>query len=161
MNMYDKAFQAVKLYGFNELEIDELYRLADYGVKDSDGFINEDLMSICLNLYKTGTVNANILTYIINHFNGSLDELAALFKLAKDKVNDVALLAENTLAQMMFVRGYLEYIYDIFATYYSGRSRGLVVKAFLRMVAHNYLINDVQVPNYIFECLYMFCLHSF
>lgn len=154
MNMYDKAFQAVKLYGFNELEIDELYRLADYGVKDSDGFINEDLMSICLNLYKTGTVNANILTYIINHFNGSLDELAALFKLAKDKVNDVALLAENTLAQMMFVRGYLEYIYDIFATYYSGRSRGLVVKAFLRMVAHNYLINDVQVPNYIFECLY-------
>ena len=154
MNMYDKAFQAVKLYGFNELEIDELYRLADYGVKDSDGFINEDLMSICLNLYKTGTVNANILTYIINHFNGSIDELAALFKLAKDRVTDTTLLAENTLAQMMFVKGYLEYIYDIFATYYSGRSRGLVVKAFLRMVAHNYLINDIQVPNYIFECMY-------
>ena len=154
MNMYDKAFQAVKLYGFNELEIDELYRLADYGVKDSDGFINEDLMSICLNLYKTGTVNANILSYIINHFNGSIDELAALFKLAKDKVTDVALLAENTLAQMMFVKGYLEYIYDIFATYYSGRNRGLVVKAFLRMVAYNYLINDIQVPNYIFECMY-------
>ena len=154
MNMYDKAFQSVKLYGFNELEIDELYRLADYGVKDSDGFINEDLMSICLNLYKTGTVNANILTYIINHFNGSIDELAALFKLAKDRVTDTALLAENTLAQMMFVNGYLEYIYDIFATYYAGRSRGLVVKAFLRMVAHNYLINDVQVPNYIFESLY-------
>ncbi len=154
MNMYDKAFQAVKLYGFNELEIDELYRLADYGVKDSDGFINEDLMSICLNLYKTGTVNANILTYIINHFNGSIDELAALFKLAKDRVTDTALLAENTLAQMMFVNGYLEYIYDIFATYYSGRSRGLVVKAFLRMVAHNYLIHDIQVPNYIFESIY-------
>lgn len=154
MNMYDKAFQAVKLYGFNELEIDELYRLADYGVQDSDGFINEDLMAICLNLYKTGTVNANILAYIINHFNGSIDELAALFKLAKDRVSDVTLLAENTLAQMMFVKGYLEYIYDIFATYYSGRSRGLVVKAFLRMVAHNYLIYDVQVPNYIFECLY-------
>ncbi|MBQ6230743.1 MAG: hypothetical protein IJJ74_06455 [Eubacterium sp.] len=154
MNMYDKAFQAVKLYGFNELEIDELYRLADYGVKDSDGFINEDLMSICLNLYKTGTVNANILSYIINHFNGSIDELAALFKLAKDRVTDVTLLAENTLAQMMFVKGYLEYIYDIFATYYSGRSRGLVVKAFLRMVAYNYLINDIQVPNYIFECMY-------
>ncbi|MCR5148686.1 MAG: DUF5717 family protein [Eubacterium sp.] len=154
MNMYDKAFQAVKLYGFNELELDELYRLADYGVQDSDGFINEDLMSICLNLYKTGTVNSNILSYIINHFNGSIDELAALFKLSKDRVSDVTLLAENTLAQMMFVSGYLEYIYDIFATYYSGRSRGLVVKAFLRMVAHNYLIYDVQVPNYIFECLY-------
>ena len=35
----------------------ELYRLADYGVQDSEGFLNENLMSICLNLYKTGTVN--------------------------------------------------------------------------------------------------------
>ena len=59
--MFDKAFQAVKLYGFNELDVNELYRLADYGVSDSDGFLNEDLMSICLNLYKTGTVNNNIL----------------------------------------------------------------------------------------------------
>lgn len=155
MNMFDKAFQAVKLYGFNELDVNELYRLADYGVRYSDGFINEDLMSICLNLYKTGTVNANILTYIINNFKGSIDELSGLFKLAKDRVNDVALLAENTLAQMMFTKSYFEYIYDVFSTYYSGRSRGLVVKAFLRLAAHNYLIKDMQIPNYIFDCLYL------
>ena len=155
MNMFDKAFQAVKLYGFNELDVNELYRLADYGVRDSDGFVNEDLMSICLNLYKTGTVNANILSYIINNFKGSIDELSGLFKLAKDRVSDVALLAENTLAQMMFTKSYFEYIYDVFSTYYSGRSRGLVVKAFLRLSAHNYLIKDMQIPNYIFDCLYL------
>jgi hypothetical protein len=154
MNMFDKAFQAVKLYGFNELDVNELYRLADYGVRYSDGFINEDLMAICLNLYKTGTVNANILAYIINNFNGSSDELSGLFKLAKDKVSDVGLLAENTLAQMMFTRSYFEYIYDVFSTYYNGRNRGLVVKAFLRLSAHNYLIKDVQIPSYIFDCLY-------
>ncbi len=155
MNMFDKAFQAVKLYGFNELDVNELFRLADYGVRDSDGFINENLMAICLNLYKTGTVNANIFTYIINNFNGSIEELSGLFKLAKDKVSDVALLAENTLAQMMFANGYFEYVFDIFSTYYSGRSRGLVVKAFLRLAAHNYLIRDEQTPNYIFDSLYM------
>ena len=154
MNLFDKAFQAVKLYGFNELDVRELYRLADYGVQDSDGFLNEDLMSICLNLYKTGTVNANILTYMVMNFNGSIDELAGLFKLAKDRVNDVSPLAENTLAQMMFTGEHLEYIYDVFSTYYSGRSRGLVVKAFLRLAAHSYLIKDMQVPNYIFEALY-------
>ncbi len=155
MNMFDKAFQAVKLYGFNELDVDELYRLADYGVKDSEGFLNEDLMSICLNIYKTGTVNSNILTYIIMNFHGGLTELAELFKLAKDRVSDVSLLAENTLAQMMFTKGFIEYIYDIFATYYSGRSRGLVVKAFLRFCAYNYLIKDVQVPSNILDSLYL------
>ena len=154
MNMFDKAFEAVKLYGFNELDVRELYRLADYGVQDSEGFLNENLMSICLNLYKTGTVNANILTYMVMNFNGSIDELAGLFKLAKDRVADISPLAENTLAQMMFTGEHLEYIFDVFATYYNGRSRGLVVKAFLRLAAHNYLIKDTQVPNYIFEVLY-------
>ncbi|MBR0146445.1 MAG: hypothetical protein IJM25_07285 [Eubacterium sp.] len=154
MNLFDKAFEAVKLYGFNELDVRELYRLADYGVQDSEGFLNENLMSICLNLYKTGSVNANILTYMAMNFNGSMDELSGLFKLAKDKVNDVGLLAENTLAQMMFAGEHMEYIYDVFSTYYGGRSRGLVVKAFLRLAAHNYLIRDMQVPNYIFEAMY-------
>ena len=154
MNMFDKAFQAVKLYGFNELDVNELYRLADYGVSDSEGFINEDLMSICINLYKTGTVNANILGYLVSNFKGSIDELADLFKLAKDKVADIGPLAENTLAQMMFSNTYIEYIYDIFLTYYSGRSRGLVVKAFARLSAHNYLVKDEQVPNFIFDALF-------
>ena len=58
------------------------------------------------------------------------------------------------LAQMMFSNSYLEYIYDIFSTYYTGRSRGLVVKAFLRLSAHNYLVNDEQVPNHILDALY-------
>ncbi|MBO4864398.1 MAG: hypothetical protein J5517_08525 [Eubacterium sp.] len=154
MNMFDKAFQAVKLYGFNELDTNELYRLADYGVTDSDGFMIEDLMSICINLYKTGTVNANILGYLVSNFKGSLDELADLFKLAKDKVGDIAPLAENTLVQMMFSNTYIEYIYDVFHTYYSGRSRGLVVKAFTRLSAHNYLVNDAQVPNSIFDAMF-------
>ena len=46
-------------------------------------------------------------------------------------------------------------IYDIFATYYNGRSRGLVVKAFLRLSAYNYLIKDTVVPSNILESLYL------
>ena len=70
-------------------------------------------------------------------------------------MKDVSLLAENTLAQMMFAMGNVEYIYDIFSAYYGGRSRGLVVKAFLRFAARNYLIKDVQTPGSLFDCLYL------
>ncbi|MBQ8924374.1 MAG: hypothetical protein IJ053_06215, partial [Lachnospiraceae bacterium] len=132
----------------------ELYRLADYGVEDSNGFLNEDLMAICIHLYKMGKVNSKILVYLMNNFTGDIEELATLFKTARDRVRDVSLLAENTLAQMMFAKGSVEYIYDIFTAYYSGRSRGLVVKAFLRYTAQNYLIKDAQVPGNIFEFLY-------
>lgn len=155
MNMFDKAFQAVKLYGFDEIDSEELYRLADYGVEDSNGFLNEDLLAICVHLYKMGKVNERMLIYIMNHFKGDLDELANLFKIIRNSVKDVSLLAENTLAQMMFAMGNVEYIYDIFSAYYEGRSRGLVVKAFLRFTSRNYLILDEQIPGSIFNCLYL------
>ena len=155
MNMFDKAFQSVKLYGFDEIDSEELYRLANYGVEDSNGFLNEDLMAICIHLYKMGKVNERILVYIMNNFKGDLDELAGLFKTVRNRVKDISLLAENTLAQMMFSMGNVEYIYDIFTAYYGGRSRGLVVKAFLRFAARNYLIKDVQTPGSIFDCLYL------
>lgn len=155
MNMFDKAFQAVKLYGFEEIDSEELYQLADYGVEDSNGFLNEDLLAICVHLYKMGKVNERMLVYIMNHFKGDLDELAGLFKTVRNRVKDVSLLAENTLAQMMFAMGNVEYIYDIFSAYYGGRSRGLVVKAFLRFSARNYLILDEQIPGSMFDCLYL------
>lgn len=155
MNMFDKAFQSVKLYGFDEIDSEELYRLANYGVEDSNGFLNEDLMAICIHLYKMGKVNERILVYIMNNFKGDLDELAGLFKTVRNRVKDISLLAENTLAQMMFAMGNVEYIYDIFSAYYGGRSRGLVVKAFLRFAARNYLIKDVQTPGSTFDCLYL------
>ncbi len=155
MNMFDKAFQAVKLYGFDEIDSEELYSLADHGVDDSNGFLNEDLLAICIHLYKMGKVNEKMLIYIINNFKGDLEELAALFKTARNRVRDISFLAENTLAQMMFAMGNVEYIYDIFTAYYGGRSRGLVVKAFLRYAANNYLIKDVQTPGSIFDCLYL------
>lgn len=155
MNMFDKAFQAVKLYGFDEIDTEELFRLANYGVEDSNGFLNEDLLAICVHLYKMGKVNERILIYVMNNFKGDLEELAGLFKTVRNRVKDVSLLAENTLAQMMFAMGHVEYIYDIFSAYYDGRSRGLVVKAFLRFAARNYLIKDVQTPGNIFDCLYL------
>lgn len=155
MNMFDKAFQAVKLYGFDEIDSEELFRLADYGVEDSNGFLNEDLLAICVHLYKMGKVNERMLIYIMNHFKGDLDELANLFKIIRNSVKDVSLLAENTLAQMMFAMGNVEYIYDIFSAYYDGRSRGLVVKAFLRFTSRNYLILDEQIPGSVFNCLYL------
>ena len=155
MNMFDKAFQAVKLYGFDEIDSEELFRLADYGVEDSNGFLNEDLLAICVHLYKMGKVNERMLIYIMNHFKGDLDELANLFKIIRNSVKDVSLLAENTLAQMMFAMGNVEYIYDIFSAYYEGRSRGLVVKAFLRFTSRNYLILDEQIPGSVFNCLYL------
>lgn len=159
MQLYDKAFQAVNLYGFDEIDTDELFELAKYGVDDTDSFsvYNEDLLAICVHLYKIGKYNERVLEYTMHHYIGDLESLATLFKIARARVRnmtELSLLAENTLAQMMFAKGKVEYIYEIFDSYYEGRNRSIVVKAFLRYTAYNYIIWDAQVPSSIFECLF-------
>ena len=80
--------------------------------------------------------------------------MAELFKAVNTNYRDIDMLAENILAQMMFADAYTEAIFDIFALYYAGRSRGMVVKAFLRFCAYQYIIKDLKIPADIMECLY-------
>ena len=73
-------------------------------------------------IYRRGYAGQKILSYLINNYNGSLEEMANLFKSVNSNYRNIDMLSENILAQMMFADGYIESIYDIFEVYYRGRS---------------------------------------
>ena len=136
LDMYENAFEA------------------EYGIDDKRYDESRLLISICVYIYRRGYAGQKILSYLINNYNGSLEEMANLFKSVNSNYRNIDMLSENILAQMMFADGYIESIYDIFDVYYRGRSRGMVVKAFLRYCAHQYFIKDKKIPSNIMEDLY-------
>ncbi len=154
LRMYDQAFAGVHKFGYEDVDVDELIRLAEHGIGSKKYQDDRTLLSICVYLYKRGYASSKILTYLISEYNGSLEEMAELFKAVNTNYKNIDMLSENILAQMMFANGYTESIYDIFGVYYYGRSRGMVVKAFLKFLAHQYIIRDMKLPNEILECLY-------
>lgn len=154
LNMFEQAFDGMRRFGYVDVDIDELIKIAEYGIDDKRYDETRLLISICVYIYRRGYAGQKILSYLINNYNGSLEEMANLFKSVNSNYRNIDMLSENILAQMMFADGYIESIYDIFEVYYRGRSRGMVVKAFLRYCAHQYFIRDHKIPPAIMEDLY-------
>ena len=154
LDMYENAFEGMSRFGYVDVDIDELIKIAEYGIDDKRYDESRLLISICVYIYRRGYAGQKILSYLINNYNGSLEEMANLFKSVNSNYRNIDMLSENILAQMMFADGYIESIYDIFDVYYRGRSRGMVVKAFLRYCAYQYFIKDKKIPSNIMEDLY-------
>lgn len=154
LRMYEQAFNGIHRFGYVDVDVDELIRIAEFGISDKRYDDDRTLLSICVYLYRRGYATQKVLAFLINNYNGSLEEMAELFKAVNTNYRDIDMLAENILAQMMFADAYTEAIFDIFALYYAGRSRGMVVKAFLRFCAYQYIIKDLKIPADIMECLY-------
>lgn len=154
LELMDMAFDMVMRFGYMDVAAEPLVKLAEYGIGSKKYEDTRELISMCVYLYKRGYATKNILSFLGNNFNGSTTDMADLFKSVSNTYRDIDMLAENILAQSMFANGYTESIYDIFDVYYKGRSRGMVIKAFLRYCAHQYLIKEQKIPANVMECLY-------
>ena len=154
LRMHDAAFLAVQKFGFMDVDVDYLIKLAEYGISDKKYMENQTLLAICVYLNSRGYAGEKVLEYLINNYNGTLEDMAHLFKSVDVSYRNIDLLSENILAQMMFADAYTDSIYDVFEVYYKGRSRGMVIKAFLRYCAYRYLIKDIKIPAFVMECLY-------
>lgn len=154
LRMYDNAILAIHKFGFMDVDVDYLIKLAEYGINDKKYIEDRMLLAICVYLNSRGYAGEKILEYLINNYNGTLEDMAHLFKSVDTSYRNIDLLSENILAQMMFADAYTDSIYDVFEVYYKGRSRGMVIKGFLRYCAYRYLIKDIKIPAFVMECLY-------
>lgn len=155
LRMYEQAFEGIHRFGYVDVDVDELIKICEFGIGDKRYDDDRVLLSMCVYLYRRGYATKKILSHLINNYNGCMEDMAGLFKAVNTNYRNIDMLTENVLAQMMFADAYTESIYDIFEVYYTGgRSRGMVIKAFLRYCAHQYLIKDLKIPADIMECLY-------
>ncbi len=148
-----KAYEAIKRFGYGDVEISRLLRLASYIVTDTDIMGDEALTSLCVYLYQKGQYNDRTIQYLIFQYKADTKELAKLWETAMVVLGEARELEENLLAQMVFSDANLDNAMDIFRTYYQGRHRGMVTKAFLRKMAYMYFIREEWVPDTVFDYL--------
>lgn len=151
--MNRKAFEAIKRFGYGDVEISRLLRLASYIVTDTDILGDEALTSLCVYLYQKGQYNDRTIQYLVFQYKADTKELAKLWETAMVVLGEARELEENILAQLIFSDSNLDNAMDIFRTYYQGRHRGMVTKAFLKKMAYLYFIREEWVPDSVFHYL--------
>lgn len=151
--MNRKAYEAIKKFGYGDVEITRLLRLASYIVTDTDILGDEALTSLCVYLYQKGQYNDRTIQYLVFQYKADTKELAKLWETAIVVLGEARELEENILAQMIFADTYVDNAMDIFRSYYQGRHRTMVTKAFLKKLAYMYFIREEWIPDSAFDYL--------
>lgn len=151
--MNRKAYEAIKRFGYGDVEISRLLRLASYIVTDTDILGDEALTSLCIYLYQKGQYNDRIIQYLVFQYKADTRELSRLWETAMVVLGEARELEENILAQLIFSDTDLDNAMDVFQSYYRGHHRGMVTKAFLKKMAYQYFIREEWVPDSVFDYL--------
>lgn len=125
----------------------------DGRIEERNGEAEEGLTDACAWIFRQGTYTERILWYLCRHFQGSLKEMKALWKAAREFELDTLELEERFLTQLMYTRGWQEGMEEIFVSCFQAGGRQMVLMAGLTYFSYRYFIEGCEVSDRIFECV--------
>lgn len=149
--LFDKALEAIVLYGYKTIARDRLQLLVDFyiSVKEENVVINQ----ICELLVEEGLASDTVLEYMIHQYSGPTKKMYELYEIGQKKQLDVVELEERLLGQMLFSQTMLYESYQVYATYQRHVKTKIMERAYLGYIAYQYLLHDVIVHESMFEVL--------
>lgn len=151
---YDNALDAIKLYGFSNVDDGLLLKLANYICENENRYgENEVVIKICNILNKKGLNSKATLRYLTKYFAASTKEMTRLWSIANDEGIKARELEENIIAQILFTRGYSNRSNEIFLSYMNNNPKNAIVKAFLKYNAYEYFTKEVVIGDSLINCL--------
>lgn len=143
--LYDKAYVAVREYGYDNIQDKKLMRLCSRVIRTTDYSQDQVLTEMAYSAFSSGKYDEVILEYLIKYYMGTTKDLFAIWKAAKDFEVAAFVLEEKLLCQILFSESFVGSGMQIFASYEKARPDGRIVRAFLAFYAYNYLVRDADV----------------
>lgn len=151
---YDKAYDAVKRFGYQGVSVEYLVRLVETMHEFSQYAKEECLISAAVYLYRMGQETPDILGYLVDYYQSGLKDMIRLWKRASGRLTRLDLLEENIICEILYTEQWSQDVFKVFAEYVNKKRRGMVIKAFLKRAAFAYLVEDRELPASFFETLY-------
>lgn len=151
---YEKAYEAIKRFGFQGVETGGLIRLVERLKEYSQYASEEELIAVAVHLYRIGQETPNILGYLVDYYQSGVKDMLKLWKRASGRLARLELLEENIVCQTLYTEQWHNEVFRVFAEYADKKRRGMVMKAFFKRACFAYLVEDVELPDTFFESLY-------
>jgi hypothetical protein len=149
--LYDKAFEEISQYGYEEIGVKQLVKLTSRLIYQHDFEEDEILLSMSRHVFHHKKYDEIILKYLVENFSGAVNEMRSIWSSAYKFDIDSYEIAERLILQVLFTSSYVEEIDEIFEYYYLRGSRFHIAQAFLTYQAYSYLVFDKKVGNTIFK----------
>lgn len=150
--LYDFAYAAIQIYGYEEIAPEWLVRLLEYKLEQKD---NEEyfLQRVAYYLFQKKQTSTHIVAHLADTYIASTKVLYDIWKVAKEEQLDTTILEERLLGQMVFCDEGMEYSFEVFESYYHHSQNKSLVRGYLNDMAYRYLVKRQPVPDALFELI--------
>lgn len=142
---YEQVFESIQASGYEDLSGGRLAKLCIRLIgQDEETGLKELLPDMCMDAFTSGTREAELLTYLAEHYEGGTEQMLRFWK-AVSAVNLPAHnLEEQLLAQVLFSQADISKVLDVFLSYYRYAPKAKVSHAYLNYASALYLMKDIQ-----------------
>ncbi len=151
---YDKAMEGIMLYGYEKLSGKRLLQIASMTFEKNINKEDVKLVRLAWHIFNKGKFDENVINYLCKYFIGGIYEENQIWNAAHGFGIECKEFEERVIEQMVFTGEVAPEAYNIFYSYYDGGSNKRLIKAFLKMTAHKYMVNNWIIPNKMFEFFY-------
>ncbi len=148
--MYDKAMEAMRIYGFDNVSIDRLNRfcndmIEDIGIQTE----NDMLVGASYKIFSEGSYSDNILRYLVQHYTGPLDNMIKLWKILRGFDIGTKELTERILVQSVFTESTNTELNEVFKSYFEYEWLRQVARAYACHRAYSYITDDCEIDDFL------------
>ena len=151
--MYEDAWEMISSYGAERVSPNRLLRLLIYQIGQMQMAEDETLLKACINVYQRGKYEETVLTYLVQYYKNTTEEMCRLWRAAVDFEMDTAELEERILVQVMFTGNFVADIAEIFSSYYKDGRSQMVKEAYLACQSYRYFVKGIKIDEKIFQYL--------
>lgn len=145
--MYDQAYSCMELYGMDQFGMAAKVTLASYKIRQlaEEEEADEKVLLLAANTFANKKYNDSILDYLCRFYNGPSQMMLRLWRAAREFEIPTFELEERILVQMLYAQEDLTTVENVFAHYYEGDGRDLVILAYISARAHAYFVQDTPL----------------
>lgn len=153
-DMYEKVIAAIKEFGCENISGKRLQKICLHGIRSAKEEEDRDiLLELAFLAFRRGRLEEQLLSYLVRQYNGTTEEMYALWQAAKEKELDTLSLEERLLGQMLFAESYVEDSYAVFSSYRTNGTNWKLIRAYLSYSAYKYFVRDRVTSGELFDIL--------
>lgn len=150
----ERAVQALKMFGTEEIEVKRLAKLALRCLEAMEQPVADAfLLYLSYYIFECGRCDKELLTYLCKFYHGATEAMYAIWKTARSGELDTESIEESLLGQMLFAESHIGNAQGVFLSYYRYGTNRKLIRAFLNYYAYKFLLNDRMISQEIFELM--------
>ncbi|MDD6202279.1 MAG: DUF5717 family protein [Lachnospiraceae bacterium] len=147
---YEKAYEWILKFDPAVIEPKTLVKITTYLLQNEGAIENREMTYVIYSAFERGKYNEEVLTYLMNFYQGPVKNLRDIWKAASNFELDTYAICEKIIVQMLETGAFIGEEKQIFKQYVTGCAKPDIELAYLSYCSYEYLVHERLTDEFVF-----------